>query len=612
MIAKITPIIKLPRTMPDSFSYLIEGSKEELKNKKYQFVEIDFNNKKVIGIITDIEPDPHLPRTLKKIGHIFSSKIPIFYVQMAECIKNQCFVSMSTALKHILPSSIKNSDLKLFEYYTDIYKTKNKQTSDMFVQYYTNSFKEKTVINNISYHANEKEQILILSPTKTSVQNIAKILEKNKINFHLWKNTKKDWANIIKNKPQIIIGTRSALFSPFTNLKTIIIENENSPYYKSEKTPKYDTINLVSCLATYFNAKTIYIGTAPTIQTKAHLTNICIEKTKIKNPKIIDMKLEKDTGNYGVFSNQLIEDIRTNIEKTNIFLFLNRKGYATAIFCQHCLWQPECPECKTNLIYYTNNYLICHWCRHKEIMPPLCPECNSHDIKLKGKGIQKIDLEIKKLFNTDNITIDKDSPTEINYSKNSIIIGTEYAIDKINWEKIGMIAVIDGDYYKHIPNYKSAEEAFILIKTLHSKSIENKSLFSIQTHNPDDAFIKSIETGKDKIFYDLEIKLRKMLHYPPFSKIIKITYKHKDEKKAIGEAMHIYHRLIKHTVKKDTKYEKSVEISKPYASYPRRKNGKYIFHIAIKIKSKQNEIFPIIREKVPPEWTIDNSPLNLM
>ena len=596
--------------MPDSFSYTFDEN--NISVSKLQFVKVDFNNKKVIGIVQSTKKEPHLPSHTKAILDVYPYLLPDFYLKLAHYIKDICFVSLSTALHSILPSSFSEKNISLFEKYANLHLPKKHIPTPLLIHYSTTRNKYRLIIDQINYHLKDEEQLLYLLPSKNTAETAFDVLSKKNFNVYLWQNRKKDWKYVIEEKPQIILGSRSAVFAPFSNLKMIIMEDEHSSNYKSEQTPKYNTFDLVCFLTEIFNARLILSSFAPSIEAKIKIKNTYQEKTKKADIEIIDMKMEKEKGNYTMFSDILLENIQESTPTSKTFIFLNRKGYSRAVLCRDCGWEAVCPNCSVNLIYHTSNYLICHWCRYREELPPLCPVCNSPDIKLSGKGTQKVEIEIKKKFRQMHIIrIDKDNPTCSNYQKANIIIGTEYAFDKINWQDVGVIGVIDGDFYKYIPNFKSVEEAYVIFKFFSLKVLENKTKLIIQSHDPTTPLIKAIKEKKDNIYYKSEIKLRQSLHYPPFAIVIKLSYKHKNEKKAIGEAMHIYHRLVKYIIK-ENKLEKSIDISKPYPAHPKKSGGKYIFHIAVKIISHREKILPIIREKVPPDWTIDNNPTTLL
>ncbi len=263
-----------------------------------------------------------------------------------------------------------------------------------------------------------KKQTLIVFPTISQAENYAK----NKKTLSLWhsgltaKQLNESWWKIKNGRAQTIIGTRSAVFLPFTGLKKIIIVDESNPNHKSwDMFPHYRVHEVAQKLAEIFNAKlTIPAGrgyslraTTPSLSAPRILwggTPPCAYSRAPLNPTptIIDMRAELKSGNFSIFSVDLYEAVKNALEKKKqVILFINRRGAANFILCRDCGYIAKCPNCDAPLAYHLINNkpsLLCHHCGAKDTPPTNCPKCNSWRIKTVGSGTQKVEAEMQKFF----------------------------------------------------------------------------------------------------------------------------------------------------------------------------------------------------------------------
>ena len=233
-----------------------------------------------------------------------------------------------------------------------------------------------------------------------------------------------EWNKIKEGKAKIVIGARSAIFAPVTNLGIIIIDEEHDSSYKSEANPKYDAKQVAKYIAKQNNCPLVFGSATPDINTYYKAKTLgkieLLELTKRANnsslPKvsIIDLKQELANGNRSMLSRELYQDIEENLkQKRQTILFLNRRGYSTFIMCRDCGYTVKCKNCNISLTYHSyEKKLKCHYCGYEQEIVKVCPECHSEKIRYFGTGTQKLEQEIIKQFpNAKTIRMDVDTVT---------------------------------------------------------------------------------------------------------------------------------------------------------------------------------------------------------
>jgi len=407
----------------------------------------------------------------------------------------------------------------------------------------------------------------------------------------------------IKNSLILTPKNKGIIFSPFKNLKSIIIEDESSDLYRSwGRRP-------------YYNAKDIAIQLAKIYKAKLILKSLPLHQNKIPNSKLVDMREEIKNGNFSIISRKLQEDL-TKYNKS--ILYIARRGTATFILCRECGYVSMCPDCDVPMIYHEDKpsrRLVCHHCGKDDIAPVLCPKCKSIKIKYFGAGTQKVGSEIKKLFPDKEIfRLDSDVAEkpfqqekiikEFNQNKSAILIGSQMLLNK--GLKADLVAVISIETILNLPDYKSSERVFQTINQLQKMA---KKDFLIQTYKPDNFAIKTVLANDFKKFYDEEIKIRKAFNYPPFSQIIKLSFEHKDPITAKNQA-----KILMEKLKTQIKNLKTsdIELFGPVPAFISRIAGKYRWNIILKSKTKNLETRNRLLIIVPSIWSIEVDPESLL
>lgn len=406
-----------------------------------------------------------------------------------------------------------------------------------------------------------------------------------------------EWRKIERKEVSIVIGARSAIFAPFTNLGLIILDEEHSDTYKQENNPKYDSIDIAIKRAKTFNCPVLLGSATPSIEsyTRAKLgVYELLELTKrinntVPDIKIVNMRDEIRKGNR-IFSSELLDSIQDRLNKNEqVILFLNRRGYSTTITCKECGNVIKCPNCDIPLTYHKNgNKLNCHYCNYTTYKPKKCNSCGSEDISSYGLGTEKVEEEIKKIFK-DAKTIRMDIDTtkrkgshekiikDFKNKKYNILIGTQMISKGLDFEDVTLVGVLNGDMTLNIPDFRSAERTFDLLNQVAGRAgrVSKPGKVLIQCFNINHYSIVYAAKNDYKSFYKEEINIRKKLNYPPYCSICLIKIIGNEYNYLINEANKIKDYLIKN---------KNLIILGPSLSNLPKINNKYYVQIVLKYK----------------------------
>ncbi len=423
-------------------------------------------------------------------------------------------------------------------------------------------------------------------------------------------------SKILSGEIKILLGARSAIFAPFRNLGLIIIDEEQEDSYKQEQKPSYDARRIATWRAKLNNATLVFGSATPSIETffmsqnenddckvlelpyKASEISENDSEIKINRNEIaiIDMKVELLKKNFSVISEYLRKEIEKRLDKKEqILLFLNRRGDSTFVFCRKCGFVMKCPHCNVSLVYHSDNEkLQCHYCGYSVDNVSECPSCKSKYIKYFGNAIQKVEKEIKKIFPYAKVArLDKDiSSQDRGYNfdiyklfknkKIDILIGTQMIAKGFDFENLSLVGVISADTALNLADFRASEKTFnLLVQVIGRAGRKNKGLGIIQTYYPENYAILNAKNLNYLDFYKQEIQWRKELNYPPFSKIILITFRGKNNELVEKEISNLYDILISDTLLKDND---ELDILGVYQPTIIKKYDNFRWQILIKIK----------------------------
>ncbi|AOZ91533.1 primosomal protein N' [Paenibacillus crassostreae] len=364
-----------------------------------------------------------------------------------------------------------------------------------------------------------------------------------------------EWRKIREGKASVVVGARSAVFAPFTNLGLIIMDEEHETSYKQEESPKYHARNVAVHRAQQIGAVVILGSATPSLETyhaaRSHanpdfspwLLEMPTRALGNKMPEvhIVDMREELRVGNRSMFSRTLHEAIATRLEKKEqMVLLLNRRGYSTFVMCRSCGYVAGCPECDISLTFHQkSNNLRCHYCGYAESAPQVCPECGSEHIRFFGTGTQRVEEELAKLFpGIRVIRMDVDTTTEkgshekllkqFGEKKADILLGTQMVAKGLDFPDVTLVGVITADSALNLPDFRAAEKTFQLLTQVAGRAGRHQlpgEVF-IQSYTPEHYSIIHASGHDYTSFVRDEFRHRKGLHYPPYCRLILVTMSH--------------------------------------------------------------------------------------
>lgn len=419
----------------------------------------------------------------------------------------------------------------------------------------------------------------------------------------------REWKRIKNGEAKIVVGARSAIFSPVKNLGIVIIDEEHETSYKQEDTPRYHARDTAIMRARLASCPVILGSATPSLEsyylaskkTKSELVKLTkrIDDKDLPKAKVVDMRMELATRKRMVmFSRVLIDSMENALKKKQqIMIFLNRRGFSTFINCKRCGLVLKCKRCDAVLVYhYETKSLVCHYCNSRQSPPDICPKCKSGYMKYFGIGTEKVESEISRLFPGARIArMDTDTTSKrgshgriLDEFKNhniDILIGTQMIAKGHDFPRVTLVGIVNADVNLNLPDFRASERTFNLITQVAGRAGrgEEGGEVIIQTYAPGHYAILSASKHDYDRFYREEIKTRKDLLFPPFTHIIRLTLRSRNENATIAAANKTKDFLKKALPRKGAK---AIEIIGPAPSPISRVRGYYRWNILLKAKTR--------------------------
>lgn len=376
---------------------------------------------------------------------------------------------------------------------------------------------------------------------------------------------------------QIVIGARSAVFAPLENIGLIVIDEEHETTYKSDHTPKYDTIEVaLKRVQDKDNNGILLLGSAtPSVVSYQRaqegiyeLLELTERYNKVVLPEIsiVDMREELKRGNRSIISSELCSKMKDTLEAgRQVILFLNRRGYSTFVSCRECGYVARCPGCGLSLTYHkAGGQAVCHYCGYHEPAPNKCPECGSKYIRYFGSGTEKLEEAVSDLFPeyaAERLDLDtvkrKGELTRklkaFRSGKTQILIGTQIIAKGLDFRNVGLSGIVSADVSLNIPDFRSPERTFQLITQAAGRAGRGDSQghVVIQTYSPEHYAVAFASQHDYKGFFETEKQLRAYMGYPPYSDLFQIVFTAKREDAAKDGAESWYERIRGRMVRED-------------------------------------------------------------
>lgn len=373
-----------------------------------------------------------------------------------------------------------------------------------------------------------------------------------------------EWQRILMGEAKIVVGARSAIFMPLSNIGVIVVDEEHEQSYNSESHPRYVTSEIAEfrrdlnqCVLILGSATPSLISYHKAITGKYQLLEMLERANGQKLPpiEVVDMTNEIRLGNPDIFSNALKVSMDKCLKAGNqAILFLNRRGYASFVQCKDCGYVTKCPDCDVSLaLHKTENVLKCHYCGGKYRVPDECPECKSHNLKKGSLGTEKIEEEVNRLFpgvkvlRMDNDTTrGKDGHLKIiekfRAGEAQVLIGTQMVAKGHDFPAVTLVGIINPDMGLYQSSFSASEKSFALVTQVAGRAgrADKNGTVILQSYSPYH-YVYRMATGYDYLsFYKKEINIREITQFPPFCVIVRILLTSLDEALAIDTLKEYY------------------------------------------------------------------------
>ncbi|MDD3875705.1 MAG: primosomal protein N' [Bacteroidales bacterium] len=403
---------------------------------------------------------------------------------------------------------------------------------------------------------------------------------------------------------KIILGARSSLFLPYNNLGLIIIDEEHDTSYKQHNSPRYHARDTALYMCRLYGCKAL-LGTAtPAIETyyntKTEKFNLVTLKERFGNlptpeVEVVNIKdLAKKRAMKSIFSPAMLKGIEEALQKKEqVIVFQNRRGFALWLECQSCSYIPMCKYCDVTLTYHKNdNLLRCHYCGYTSKIPAECPSCKSGKIVLKSYGTQRVEDELKIFFpqliigrldydSTRSKTAFEDILTDFSDGKIQILVGTQMLSKGLNFENIGLVGIMNADNILNFPDFRSFERGFQVLTQVCGRSGRKykQGKVVMQTFNPDHFVINSVLSNDYEGFYNQQIQERNKFIYPPFCRLILVSFKSRNMK-LLNEASAFFAENMRYSLPK--------RVLGPEYPFVGKIKNEFIKNVLIKVDKKIN------------------------
>lgn len=581
-------VLNVPVNQAFTYSYIpLENQKPENIPQIGKRAEVRFGNKKMTGFITKIYDSfpSHCAVPLEKIKQV--SKIvdsePLITQELLETaiwVSKYYLCTIGEAVNSILPSARRESSEQSFSFDSEISAGIRQNLSE----------EQKKAVNDILAHAEKNESSFHYlygstgsGKTEVFLQTAEQILKKNKgviylvpeisltqqvvdsvvnrfgpqvavLHSSLTQSQKlTQWKKILHREARIVIGARSAIFAPVPDLGMIIIDEEHDSSYKSGNTPRYHARQTAMYRASKLKIPLIMGSATPSVEAW-HLMNCgkLLKHTLSKRlaggekPSIKCINLNQSVM-QGCISEELKNEIETTLkEKKQAILFLNRRGFTHFFRCSTCGFEMKCKNCSVSMTFHkSENRLRCHYCGWHILPPSSCPKCGSLDIGYSGFGTEFIEAETAQKFpNARIVRVDTDSVSKKGELQNKIdafkkgefdiMLGTQMVAKGLNFPNLKTVGIILADTALHLPDFRATERTFSLITQVAGRAgrfFPDGKVF-VQTYNPENQAISFACSANTEGFYDFEINQRKLLSFPPFSRLIRLVFRSSNQIKA--------------------------------------------------------------------------------
>lgn len=567
---------------------------------------------KLLKFILDVKEVPRkvLFETVKVGPTVLKSLVEAQAVTLSEreVLRLPEFVNTHESAEKIVLN--KEQD-QVYNQIIDLYETGSSET--FLIHGVTGSGKTEVYAELIDYTLKKgKKAILMVPEIALTPQIVSRFVSRFKtakiaiIHSKISKGERHDqWKGIIKGEYNIVIGARSAIFTPLDDIGLIVIDESHETSYRSEKNPKYQTQELAALKAQQHGAMLVMGTATPSVdeyyqakQGSWHYLKLesRFNERPLPPVSIVDMREELMGGNKSMLSRLLYEKMKAALErKEQVIVLLNRKGHSTFVSCRSCGYTLSCPNCDVTLTYFKGMHTVkCNYCSYEMYVPKKCPKCESTYFKYFGVGTEKVEEYFQELFpeavidRMDRTTTTKKGSVEriiqdVKNEKTDILIGTQMVAKGLDFKKVSLVGILSADLMLNLPQFQAAERAYQLFTQVSGRAgradIEGEVV--LQTYTPDHYALNS---ESYEAFYEEEIAYRRAMHYPPFCQLVNYLFTSKDEAKAQHYSARSEQFIRKSLLKVHLQNE--VEIYPANMALLKKIDNQYRYQILLKVPPK--------------------------
>ncbi len=641
-ILEVIPLVMLPPQVPQLLSYFFDSDLP-----RGALVRVPIGTRLADAVVISSNPLEHQKGSVKKAGFQLKKIAGVVcdeplvdqqQLKLALWISQHYFAPLGQTLKTVLPPFLAKPKLRLLPpspaqasqrasggsspYKPLVIAVRAKETLG-----YVRSYIDQTI--------SDGGQVLLVLPERTVSEYFVGHLDSYEP-VHLYagippKKLFGYFQSIASGSVGLVIGTRTALFAPFKDLRLIVIDDPGHEFYRSDMTPRYSTPDVARKLAELTGARLIF--TVPVLSVNNAYGN---EKGLLElhnelpdsrpDVSIVDMGSEVKTGNFSVLSRTLQMTIADNIrQKRRILLYSSRRAYSGLLICKNCTASIQCPNCSTPMRVHKagENMLVCYHCAAYQSFPTQCPNCSSYKLQASGSpGSQKIAEAVRSIIaqdpdlSADVFILDSDLTRTLKQeqeltdalirSSNPVLVATQMVLSFRHPWKFDTIGVVSADALESAPDFRTQERVIYQFEKLNDF---DPAQIIIQTYNPDNPLFAQIRRGTYEPFFDQELAVRKTLFYPPFSRLVKLSFRHGDERKASLAARTLAEHL--RMVTAQLGLGNLVRLFGPSPALVARERSQYVQNIVLKISHQISSLETILKF-VPSGWTIDVDPRSVV
>ncbi len=447
------------------------------------------------------------------------------------------------------------------------------------------------------------------------------------------------WRALAEGRISVVVGARSALFAPLPDVGLIVLDEEHESAYKQDSDPRYHARALAEELGERYGAVVLLGSATPSIETTRRVhegTAVGLslpsrvrpgtldgdEAGELELPavEIADMRLELHRGNFGLLSEVLKERLtETLVRGDQALILLNRRGMATVVLCQDCGNTLICPHCDIPLVFHQDRtLLICHRCDYRERPPASCPKCSGR-LTYFGAGTQRVESEVAAMFSGARVLRwDQDTTRRrgapeamlraVEGRQVDIVVGTQMIAKGLDLPHVTTVGVINADSILHLPDFRSAERTFQLLTQVAGRAgRRGAGTVIIQSYTPHHYAVRAAASHDYDQFYEEEIVFRDQNFYPPFTRLIRFAFRHREEAKCAAEAATYAHILVQHV--RNHGQVGVADILGPTPAFAARVRDEYQWQIILR-SPEMDALLP--RLPTRPGWAVDVDPMSVL